>query len=1208
MEFVCKECGGSFDAPNDGGDAADAVCPRCREAPDAEPASPAATAKHRELGGYEILEEVSRGAMGVIYKARHNKLRRVVALKVLIAGDYASAEQVARFEKEARAAAQLRHPNIVPIYEIGTENGNPFFTMGFIDGVPLDVLIAQGGLSVRHSLEVGAAVADALAYAHDHGVIHRDIKPSNIMVDRSGRPQIMDFGLAKQVDSDSKFTRTGTTIGTPAYMAPEQARGESKQIDRRSDVYSLGAVIYEMLSGRAPFSGETMMNIVMKVIHDEPSPLRRLAPKLHRDIETIVAKAMEKERRRRYGGMAALADDIRRYLAGEMITARPAGLVRRAARIVRKSRHAIVVGLVIGLITAGVSAVVTTLVTRHEAAKQRKADLLERELVLAAAEQEPVWFEHFRDGFSAPQLDPVWKPSGGEWRIDAGRLVVDAKAETHALLNEEISGNAAIEFTASVTSKAARINCFLGASRRDAYTLRFGRARGDSLSLYRLGRLLADVATPALRPGVPYRFRIERHGVSLSCRVSSGDDVRELQYNDPELLRGAGPRFGLYTWGCTVAFDDVRIRREEFTGSRLSKLQAIDWHVLGKGRLLEALDEYDALIKNHGGQLIAVLAEHKRGLVREALGPHPETGWGAALQSYRRVEQQQGLLTAKHRPVLAANKERIFFLLVRLGRYEQAAKELREFCRVGRIRSGAVWQFPSVLSRYIGDRAYVPALDVIEGVRFGGPRATLRDQWAEAGPGARAAFGKVAHDLCTGFAGQRNYDGMKRAFAALPAREAVPAFEATVAREVAAKGQATALGLLLFANTSGMQTPRLDRAASLLAGQFITSKQYGRVLNVHAAYPFAGLVASFDRAILGLVGEGDTAGAAGLLGEACDRFPANRGALRASADRLMAVLLDAGEYAGVVAVHARVGDEQLAGRVLAAARGQMVSDDLEGAYSTLTHAWAAVPGRKGDFAALAAEVAAELIAEDDSARAASLIERFPGPQMAGPLAAVMRVGVRSADRSLVRRLMIQALTGFETERAVVAATEETARALIAAHAGGTVLEIYETAARRRAGDPRAAAGIRLAAAHILLSGSDYFHAGDAFAAAAATPPDKRTAAGALAKAAAIWQHLGRQEKAEGAWDQIAEDYPAEFPEVKVALLTAGVTSPKEFAKWLAANPNAFGPGEADFYMAQRAAAARDTKLAEELFRRAMDASEDAWFSGIALAELRKSGW
>ena len=293
----------------------------------------------QRLGGYEIIDVLARGGMGIVYRARQLSLGRVVALKVAQAGVHASEQDLARFRLEAEAAAKLQHPGVVPIHEIGEENGLVFFAMELVDGIPLSELIrGQGAMQPRNAIELIAGVADALHYAHEQGIIHRDVKPANIIVDRAGRPRLTDFGLAKDIKSDSGLTETGQTLGTPTYMSPEQARGEGSRVDVRSDVYSLGAVLYELITGVAPFTGETAWEVVYKVAQDDPRRPRKIVSSLHLDVDTICLKAMAKAPDRRYQTMAEFHADMLRYLAGEMILARRPGRAERLVRLMWKHR------------------------------------------------------------------------------------------------------------------------------------------------------------------------------------------------------------------------------------------------------------------------------------------------------------------------------------------------------------------------------------------------------------------------------------------------------------------------------------------------------------------------------------------------------------------------------------------------------------------------------------------------------------------------------------------------------------------------------------------------------------------------------------------------------------------------------------------------------------------------------------------------------
>jgi tetratricopeptide (TPR) repeat protein len=322
------------------------ICPRCLFealiAPDDEAArSPLELLEGTELGNYTVLGLVGSGGMGVVYRARQKGLDRVVALKILNPRGTAGREEVERFFREARAAARLQHPNIVAIHEVGSASGYYFFTMDYVEGRTLHDFIEDHPLDARTAATVLAKVARAVHYAHEQGIIHRDLKPANILVDRDGEPRVMDFGLAKEIASESRLTQSGVVMGTPSYMSPEQARGEP--LDGRTDVYSLGAVLYEALTGLPPFRGRDPATVLRQVLEVEPMPPRRLRADTPRDLETICLKALEKERERRYATAAELADDLERFLRGEAVRARRAGPVYRARRWI--ARHAAVAAL-----------------------------------------------------------------------------------------------------------------------------------------------------------------------------------------------------------------------------------------------------------------------------------------------------------------------------------------------------------------------------------------------------------------------------------------------------------------------------------------------------------------------------------------------------------------------------------------------------------------------------------------------------------------------------------------------------------------------------------------------------------------------------------------------------------------------------------------------------------------------------------------------
>jgi zinc protease len=276
----------------------------------------------RYFGDYELLSEIARGGMGVVYKARQVRLNRVVALKMILAGQLAGAAEVQRFHTEAESAAQLDHPGIVPIFEVGEYDGHHFFSMGFVDGDSLAKRIADAPLAPREAAGLVQKVSDAIQFAHDHGVIHRDLKPANVLLDKDGQPRVTDFGVAKKVKGDSNLTGAGQVLGTPSYMPPEQAAGRVSELRETADVYSLGAILYELLTGRPPFRAETPLDTLMQVLEMEPVHPRLLNPRVPRDIETICLKCLEKDPRRRYDSAQKLSDELQRFLRGEPIHAR----------------------------------------------------------------------------------------------------------------------------------------------------------------------------------------------------------------------------------------------------------------------------------------------------------------------------------------------------------------------------------------------------------------------------------------------------------------------------------------------------------------------------------------------------------------------------------------------------------------------------------------------------------------------------------------------------------------------------------------------------------------------------------------------------------------------------------------------------------------------------------------------------------------------
>jgi serine/threonine-protein kinase len=314
----------------------------------------------RSFGDFELLGLLGHGGMGIVYKARQQSLNRIVAVKMIRAGTWAELDEVRRFRNEAEAVANLDHPQIVTIYEVGTHDGLHYFSMKLIDGPSLAELLPRYTADPRAAAGLVAEVARAVHHAHQRGILHRDLKPSNIVLDQEGHAHVTDFGLAKRIAGSGEATISGSILGTPSYMSPEQASGRRGAVTTATDVYGLGAILYAMLTGRPPFQGESVVETLEQVRERAPERPSLVNRRIPRDLETVCLKCLEKDPRRRYGTAAALAEDLDRFLRGEPVKARPVGRAEALGRWCRRNPVVAALGAMVAALYQKAAAVPPT--------------------------------------------------------------------------------------------------------------------------------------------------------------------------------------------------------------------------------------------------------------------------------------------------------------------------------------------------------------------------------------------------------------------------------------------------------------------------------------------------------------------------------------------------------------------------------------------------------------------------------------------------------------------------------------------------------------------------------------------------------------------------------------------------------------------------------------------------------------------------------
>jgi serine/threonine protein kinase len=501
----------------------------------------------RRLGPYRIDRNIGQGGMGFVYEAWDTRLNRRVALKTVESG--VTEEISARFRQEAKHSAKLRHPNIVSVHDIGKDGDSDYFVMDLVDGVTFEQWLKKVKATIPQLAGIMEKVARALHYAHQQGVIHRDMKPGNIMIDEAGEPQVMDFGLARNIKDSQNLTMSGSIVGTPAYMSPEQTMGVSTEVGPSTDLWGLGVILYEITTGEPPFDNGNVYQTIYRILHDEPKLPRKVKTSIPKNLETIILKCLQKQASKRYRDAEELANDLKAFREGRPIMARGLSWWEK---IFKKLRHHRAISM-------------DEFVLEQQARQKAESQRLELQ-TRVEIESKQEWHLVFEENFSDPDIESRWEILGEHWEIKNGELRIWGGTPQILYLRKKLSGDIRIEFECHQDGEllgdmSCFMNCLPLKNRKKAcdtgYIFQYGAAANTRSFIERpKSRLWEKLDSPIVK-GVPYRISAERSGAKLTWKVN---DSLVCEVEDPEPLHGTDRNhLGIYGWRSDTSYRWIRI-------------------------------------------------------------------------------------------------------------------------------------------------------------------------------------------------------------------------------------------------------------------------------------------------------------------------------------------------------------------------------------------------------------------------------------------------------------------------------------------------------------------------------------------------------------------------------------------------------------------------------------------------------------------------